>query len=124
MHEYNQGLPRRDFSRPSGVVDAVVCRSSGLLPTDDCPVRIGLSFLAGTVPSETCDQHGPNANSRFQITTGLQTSATLWSDNFTSELQMPTLPPELMQTIPQNLSPQMESPGMGVELPAYNPLLD
>jgi penicillin-binding protein 1A len=126
MHEYNQGLPRRDFPRPSGVVDAVVCRASGLLPTEDCPVLIGLSFLAGTVPTEPCDQHGPNANSRFQITAGLQTSATLWGDDFTSELKMPALPPELMRDMPQDFNRQVEnaSPGMGIELPSYNPLLD
>jgi penicillin-binding protein 1A len=126
MHEYNQGLPRRDFPRPSGVKDAIVCRASGLLPTDDCPASITLSFLDGTVPTETCDQHGPNANSRFQITTGLHNSLGLWGEDFTSELQMPALPPELMRELPDNLNDteEIESPGMGIELPAYNPLLD
>jgi hypothetical protein len=124
MHEYNQGLPRRDFVRPPGVVDATVCRASGLLPTADCPSRVTLSFLAGTVPAALCDQHGPNANSRFEITGTLKTTATLWGDSLTSELQMPTLPPELMENLPVDSMPQENSPGMGVELPSYNPLLD
>jgi penicillin-binding protein 1A len=124
MHEYNQGLPRRDFVRPSGVVDATVCRASGLVPTEDCPNLVTLSFLAGTVPVMPCDQHGPNSNSRFEITNTLTTSATLWNDDLASELRMPILPPELMNDLPGNLIQPDESPGMGVELPSYNPLLD
>ncbi|MDR0403147.1 MAG: PBP1A family penicillin-binding protein [Treponema sp.] len=124
MHEYNQGLPRRDFVRPSGVVDATVCRASGLLPTEDCPSRVTLSFLAGTVPAASCDQHGPNANSRFGITDSFTTSATLWGGDLASELQMPVLPPELLNDLPGSVIRPNDSPGMGVELPSYNPLLD
>ena len=58
MHEYNQGLPRREFPRPAGVTDATVCKASGLLPTPNCPNVISLTFLSGTVPTEHCDQHG------------------------------------------------------------------
>jgi penicillin-binding protein 1A len=123
MHEYSQGLPRRDFPRPSGIVDATVCRASGLLPTEDCPVRVTLSFLAGTVPTELCDQHGANANSRFEVPGGLKTNAALWAGELTPELQMPSLPPELMNSLPPFPSDD-SSPGMGIELPAYNPLLD
>jgi hypothetical protein len=71
-----------------------------------------------------CDQHGPNSNSRFEITNTLTTSATLWGDDLTSELQMPTLPPELLNDLPENSIQQDSNPGMGVELPSYNPLLD
>ena len=122
MHEYNQGLPRRDFPRPSGIVDATVCRASGLLPLEDCPARVTLSFLAGTVPAEFCNQHGPNANSRFEVHGGIKANAALWADDFTPELQMPSLPPELIDSLPP--LPSDGSPGMGIELPAYNPLLD
>ena len=62
MQEYNQGLPRRDFPRPGGVVDATVCRASGLLPNSACPGGITLTFLAGTVPEDHCDQHGVGRN--------------------------------------------------------------
>jgi penicillin-binding protein 1A len=124
MHEYNQGLPRRDFVRPSGVVDATVCRASGLVPTADCPNLVTLSFLAGTVPVMPCDQHGPGSNSRFEIANTLTTSAALWGDDLASDLQMPTLPPELLNDLPGNPVQPDSSPGMGVELPSYNPLLD
>ena len=116
MHEYNQGLPRRDFRRPPGVVDATVCRASGLLPTNDCPARVTLSFLSGTVPASPCDQHGPNAVSPFVVPGGLQNNAVLW-DDFTSGLQMPSLPPELSNDSPK-------TPGMGIELPGHNPLTE
>ena len=79
MQEYNQNLPRREFPRPTGVVDAVVCRSSGLLPTADCPAVIGLTFLAGTVPAERCDQHGAGASPSYM------------EDN----VRMPVIPEEL-----------------------------
>jgi hypothetical protein len=54
----------------------------------------------------------------------LSTTSTFIGDNLTSDLEMPTLPPELMQGLKLPSSPQTESPGMGIELPSYNPLLD
>jgi len=110
MHEYNQGLPRRDFPRPAGVVDATVCRASGLLPTPNCTNVITLTFLAGTVPSEYCDQHGP----------GSSEAPRSWD-------RMPVIPEglqailrgDLYGTNSTNLSP--EDP----EIPSnYNPLYD
>jgi membrane carboxypeptidase/penicillin-binding protein len=58
LREYNQGLPRRDFPRPPGIVDAAVCRRSGKLPIQACASTISLSFLAGTIPEERCDSCG------------------------------------------------------------------
>lgn len=58
MNHYNQGLPRKDFPRPAGIVDGTVCRESGLLPRSACPVTVTLHYLAGTVPTELCDRHG------------------------------------------------------------------
>jgi penicillin-binding protein 1A len=117
MHEYNQGLPRRDFPRPPGVVDATVCRASGRLPVDECPARVTLSFLSGTVPASLCDQHGPNADSSFMVPGRLQNN-TMWGNDFTSDLQMPSLPPELSNDSSKT------TPGMGIELPGHNPLTE
>ncbi|MCL2720294.1 MAG: PBP1A family penicillin-binding protein [Treponema sp.] len=59
MSEIHRGLPQRNFVRPTGVVDAVVCRVSGLLPTEACvDGRIYLTFLAGTIPASYCVDHG------------------------------------------------------------------
>ena len=59
MSDIHRGLPQRNFTRPTGVVDAVVCRSSGLLPTEACTDgRIYLTFLAGTIPGSYCVDHG------------------------------------------------------------------
>jgi penicillin-binding protein 1A len=59
MHDIHVGLPQKNFSRPSGVVDAAVCRGSGLLMTDACTQgAVYLPFLAGTVPARYCDVHG------------------------------------------------------------------
>ncbi|MDR1929706.1 MAG: PBP1A family penicillin-binding protein [Treponema sp.] len=118
MHEYNQGLPRRDFPRPPGIVDATVCRSSGLLMTPSCPQGITLSFLAGTVPTEECDQHGPNA---INTGPGAPWSPLMMGNRITGELTMPTLPPELMQDLPPQGGRGSDTEP---ELPSYNPLFD
>ena len=59
MSEIHRGLPLRNFSRPSGIVDAAVCRASGLLPIESCNEgTISLPFMTGTVPTQFCDRHG------------------------------------------------------------------
>jgi penicillin-binding protein 1A len=66
MHEYNQGLPRRDFPRPPGIVDATVCKDSGLLPGHNCTNLVTLSFLSGTVPEERCYEHQGSSGSEYE----------------------------------------------------------
>jgi penicillin-binding protein 1A len=67
MNAYNQGLPRRDFPRPPGIVDASVCRNSGVLPLQSCPASVSLQLLAGTVPEDPCDQHGPGGMAGYSV---------------------------------------------------------
>lgn len=45
------GTPARPFVRPEGIVQAVVCVPSGLLPTPACPLRRSELFIDGTVPT-------------------------------------------------------------------------
>jgi penicillin-binding protein 1C len=42
---------------PAGLVEGEVCPLSGLRPGPHCPHRRHDQFLAGTVPTETCDWH-------------------------------------------------------------------
>jgi len=63
MNQYNQGLPQKNFPRPSGISDGAVCRESGMLPRKECPTVVSLQFLAGTVPTEYCDRHGVSIDS-------------------------------------------------------------
>jgi hypothetical protein len=62
MREIHQGLPFRDFIRPSsGTIDVTVCAKSGLLRTPSCNNgEITLPFLDGTQPVLLCDYHGSN----------------------------------------------------------------
>ncbi|MDR1389856.1 MAG: PBP1A family penicillin-binding protein [Treponema sp.] len=119
MQEYNQGLPRRDFVRPSGIVEATVCRTSGLRMTSACPSGITLSFLEGTVPEEFCDQHGLNAGD-FRSRLGMN-PALFVEENLAGGLTMPTLPPGL-----ENLGSPRREPNESekVEIPSYDPLWD
>jgi penicillin-binding protein 1A len=92
MREIHQGLPYRDFARPStGVVDVTICAKSGLLPTSLCnDGEITLTFLEGTQPILPCDYHG---NSRGMETFGniVFNSMFLDAGSVISSLQMPVL---------------------------------
>lgn len=51
MEEALQGTPPRDFSVPDGIVDAQVCETSGLLPTQICPRLRTEVFITGSEPT-------------------------------------------------------------------------
>ncbi|MDR2768015.1 MAG: PBP1A family penicillin-binding protein [Treponema sp.] len=125
MNDYNQGLPRRDFVRPAGIVEATVCRVSGLKLTNDCPAGITLSFLEGTVPAEFCDQHGPNA-AGTPIRTRIDPSLFI-TESFTSGLRMPELPPDIQPLRGGSSNSQQSQDPVEheeIEEPSYNPLWD
>ena len=46
----------RPFAQPSGVVDVQLDKTTNLLATPSCPETYSVAFIAGTEPSETCDQ--------------------------------------------------------------------
>ncbi|MGJ3238774.1 MAG: penicillin-binding protein 1C [Anaerolineae bacterium] len=46
------GQPVLDFPRPEGIVRAEVCTLSGLLPSENCPLRRLEWFIEGTVPTD------------------------------------------------------------------------
>jgi penicillin-binding protein 1A len=138
MREIHQGLPFRDFVQPStGIIDVSVCRLSGLLPTQNCSAgEISLPFLVGTQPTRYCDMHGETASTRpaavpMDITIGMN------PDPILDTLTMPRLPEGFevppnpnqeennMNTFP-NLAPSepQRTPGYGIEMPRYNPLLN
>lgn len=45
------------FTRPAGLVEAVICSRSGQLAGPDCPGHMAEYFLAGSEPRETCTVH-------------------------------------------------------------------
>jgi penicillin-binding protein 1A len=133
MREIHQGLPRKDFVRPSaGLVDVAVCSKSGLLPTASCPGTVTLTFLAGTQPTEYCNLHGENvAVNRRDVLEVLRLDALGINNNALLDgLRMPQLQMDLLPEAPRPSEPS-ESPAetmpqeeYGLELPPYNPLLD
>lgn len=99
MREVHQGLPYRDFVKPtSGIIDVTVCVKSGLLKTAACNEGdVTLPFLEGTQPGEYCNIHGNTAynapstvNFRGSSTMGLNDDVLLGS------LRMPTLNLDLL----------------------------
>ncbi|MCR5211428.1 MAG: PBP1A family penicillin-binding protein [Lachnospiraceae bacterium] len=64
MQRINEGLPVRDFDKPSGITELAVCRKSGKLPLDDiCEADVRGSqiyteyFDEDTTPYDSCDHH-------------------------------------------------------------------
>ena len=58
MREIHQGLPRKEFPRPSGITEVTVCKKSGLLRTPACNEgAVTLPFISGTQPYQNCDYH-------------------------------------------------------------------
>jgi penicillin-binding protein 1A len=126
MREIHQGLPRKDFVRPSsGIVDVTVCSKSGQLPAAGCPGTVTLPFLAGTQPTEACTIHGENVSYNPWLARETLRLNSLNSDD--SYLRMPQLqldiPPEtgIEESADAALA---EDENYGLELPNYNPLSD
>ena len=46
----------KGFAQPPGVVDVQLDKTTNLLATPSCPEDYSVAFIAGTEPSETCDQ--------------------------------------------------------------------
>ena len=63
MEQVHDGLPNKEFNKPTNVVECTVCRDSGLLMTDACredprgsrAVTVELSLY--DVPTQNCDVH-------------------------------------------------------------------
>lgn len=74
MQKIHEGLPYKDFERPStGVMAVKICTESGKLPTDDCGKDTTvLWYLSGTQPTEYCEKHSPTATSQILATERLE----------------------------------------------------
>jgi penicillin-binding protein 1A len=94
MREIHQGLPFRDFVRPtSGIIDVTVCAKSGLLRTEACNEgELTLPFLEGTQPYQYCNIHG-NAvySSRDSINIMAASALTIDDGALVDSLPMPVL---------------------------------
>ncbi|MDR1059186.1 MAG: PBP1A family penicillin-binding protein [Treponema sp.] len=97
MREIHQGLPMKDFSRPSsGIIDVTVCAKSGLLRTPACNEgEVTLPFLEGTQPVQYCSLHGNAGLISEDILKPLQSDTfSLDQDKLLDHLSMPSLPAE------------------------------
>ena len=56
MTDIHQGLEGQRFTRPSGIVEATICKDTGMKATDKCKNKYTEIFVNGTVPS-SCDGH-------------------------------------------------------------------
>ena len=54
LHEKENPPP---FPHPPGIVRREICAASGMLPTANCPSRLGEWFVPGTEPEEHCTVH-------------------------------------------------------------------
>jgi penicillin-binding protein 1A len=97
MREIHQGLPMKDFSRPSsGIIDVTVCAKSGLLKTPACNEgEVTLPFLEGTQPVQYCTTHGSGSFTAEAVLQHMEGDAfSLDQDSLLDGLAMPSLPAE------------------------------
>jgi len=134
MREIHQGLPMKDFVRPStGLIDVTVCARSGLLPTPNCNEgTVTATFLEGTQPTRYCDIHDNSAQHTERVLEIMRADTMLIDDtDLSNQLKMPELRLDLLPATsgtPSNTTgsgpggkpDQDPSPGAG----NYNPLLD
>jgi penicillin-binding protein 1A len=131
MREIHQGLPMKDFVKPtSGIIEVSVCAKSGLLRTPACNEgEITLPFLEGTQPDQYCNLHG----NQMSLPVETREYISFDEDMLLNSLKMPALPPDLLDVLQPGEVPSPassvfdevpESSGYDVELPSYNPLLD
>ncbi|GHU48626.1 penicillin-binding protein [Spirochaetia bacterium] len=105
MRDIHQGLPLKDFSRPSsGIIDVSVCAASGLLRTDACNEgEVRLPFLEGTQPTEYCDQHGQqNFATNLNFESARFNTFVLDEDKLLGNLKLPTLNLDLYPSDPNS----------------------
>jgi len=138
MSLIHRGLPQRSFSRPSGVVDAVVCRASGLVRLESCVGGIYLPFLPGTVPAQPCDlctvRSGPSDTYTLGGSSGLGWDTSSVLDGFSlpvldDEFRAPPTPaprnaPGRRNNTPEETPPAVTPGGDDDDsyLPSWNPL--
>ena len=89
----------RPFAQPSGVVDVQLDKTTNLLATPSCPETYSAAFIAGTEPSETCDQ-GTGMRGFFSRVFGLG-----------GEKALPPPPPGAQPGTPGATSATAEDPG-------------
>jgi penicillin-binding protein 1A len=111
MRIIHQGLPRRNFHRPSsGVMDMVVCSRSGLIRTPHCNEgEVLLSFLEGTQPNRYCEIHGSSSPFETKIPVRPAQFGEFDPSDFVNSLRMPQLMlddlPELRDILQSDRSP-------------------
>ncbi|OLO42236.1 monofunctional biosynthetic peptidoglycan transglycosylase [Alkalihalophilus pseudofirmus] len=57
-----------DFHKPPGITGVYINPKNGLLATDECPVRRLTYFVAGTEPTEYCQDHAPEEEIELEMT--------------------------------------------------------
>lgn len=71
MTRVHEGLPNKEFTRPSGITSATVCQETGLLAGSNCSRKYTEVFASGTAPKEVCNNHAP------KVTEGLLDDETI-----------------------------------------------
>jgi penicillin-binding protein 1A len=114
MREIHQGLPLKNFIRPSsGIVDVTVCTKSGLLRTAACNEgEVTMPFLEGTQPAEYCNIHGSTAYTPAAINFGGASTLGLDDTVLLGSLKMPTMDLKLLpETRPEDRQPAPQTTG-------------
>ncbi|MCL2043189.1 MAG: PBP1A family penicillin-binding protein [Treponema sp.] len=99
MNTIHQGLPYREFNRPSGVIDFTVCSVSGMMRNPNCNEgTVTLPFLSGTQPTRACTIHDGESWTATAVYRNMQESIRGMGTSFTGNI---TMPDDLLRPTPQ-----------------------
>ncbi len=116
----SKGQTAKQFEKPASVIEAAVCRDSGLVATDACKTdprgdRTNTDFFAkGTVPTETCNVH-----KKVKICNETGKLATEYCPNTTEksfisrDYEPPTKPADYKYMVPKETCNVHTTPGSG-----------
>jgi membrane carboxypeptidase/penicillin-binding protein len=55
-------FPKREFTKPQGIVRIRIDSETGLIATESCPRTMEAAFLTGSEPQDICYEHQPSNN--------------------------------------------------------------
>jgi len=120
MKHAHQDLAVRQFERPpAGLVEALVCRKSGLLPTSLCGGDTHAElFLSGTEPRTLCDYHRYAEERHQELRRNIRKSLFGTPGEAAGALSLPGLPPFDLDL---DLESAAEAEADGLAAPRYEP---
>lgn len=92
MEEIHSKLKVKNFEKPPGLVNAKICKKTGMLANDGCSNAVNEIFILGTQPQNYCTEHFATQTEEIKQT--LETKQTPEVSEIIEETNEPVMPEE------------------------------